>query len=336
MEIILKKELHPLVEILGLISLLKHKETYQEESIEELKQLGINGERFYKDHLLYLEPYIQGFSGKYIPSPEEDFFFQDDSEFLFLMISILTLHPHWENEAELPADDEIRKELALLFARELDTALPDLTSTDVRFQFAQQFDAGMSFKWKLLTFLDKPGHYIRQLTEIYRKNLPAWQYTFNKNQKLLAPLIAQCPDEINPAFAKNISSFGESVTLYTSLSFPLIEAYIGSIGIYGALVNKINYFGEEQKHGKEILIMLLKALGDKSRLEILYSLKESPKYNLEIAELLHLTPATMSHHMNLLLSNNLVTVEKKDGKVYYQLSKEQIGHMIQLLTDIFL
>ena len=52
----------------------------------------------------------------------------------------------------------------------------------------------------------------------------------------------------------------------------------------------------------------MKAFGDKSKFEILYSLKESPKYNLEIAEQLHLTAATMSHHVNILLSQGLVTV----------------------------
>ena len=40
---------------------------------------------------------------------------------------------------------------------------------------------------------------------------------------------------------------------------------------------------------------------------------------LEIAEELRLTPATASHHMGLLLSNQFVAVEKKDGKVYYRL-----------------
>ena len=80
----------------------------------------------------------------------------------------------------------------------------------------------------------------------------------------------------------------------------------------------------------------MKAFGDKSKFEILYSLKESPKYNLEIAEELQLTPATASHHMSLLLSNHMVTVEKKDGRVYYQLNQETLREIMKCFREIFL
>ena len=81
---------------------------------------------------------------------------------------------------------------------------------------------------------------------------------------------------------------------------------------------------------------MLKLLGDKSKFEILCSLKERGKYNLEIAEELRLTPATASHHMGLLLSNQFVAVEKKDGKVYYRLNRETIEEMIRYLEGVFL
>lgn len=68
----------------------------------------------------------------------------------------------------------------------------------------------------------------------------------------------------------------------------------------------------------------------------LCSLKERGKYNLEIAEELKLTPATASHHMGILLCNHFVTVEKRDGKVYYQFNQEAFGEMIRLLEEIFL
>lgn len=77
----------------------------------------------------------------------------------------------------------------------------------------------------------------------------------------------------------------------------------------------------------------------------LCSLKERGKYNLEIAEELKLTPATASsstwtfhffHHMGILLCNHFVTVEKRDGKVYYQFNQEAYGEMIRLLEEIFL
>lgn len=63
------------------------------------------------------------------------------------------------------------------------------------------------------------------------------------------------------------------------------------------------------------IMQILKLLGDKSKFEILCLLKTHGRYNLEIAEELHLAPATASHHMSMLLSNHMVTVEKKDGRI---------------------
>ena len=58
-------------------------------------------------------------------------------------------------------------------------------------------------------------------------------------------------------------------------------------------------------------------MSDGSKFDILLSLMSSPKYNLELAEELNLTAATVSHHMNVLLTYQLVSVEKRDGRVYY-------------------
>ena len=87
---------------------------------------------------------------------------------------------------------------------------------------------------------------------------------------------------------------------------------------------------------KEMLPQILKLLGDKSKFEILCLLKSHGRYNLEIADELHLTPATASHHMSMLLGNHMVTVEKKDGRVYYQLNREALQEIINCFTEIFL
>ncbi len=47
-----------------------------------------------------------------------------------------------------------------------------------------------------------------------------------------------------------------------------------------------------------------------------------------IPEELRFTPATASRHMGILLFNHFVTVEKKDGKVYYRLNSETIAYKI--------
>ena len=56
----------------------------------------------------------------------------------------------------------------------------------------------------------------------------------------------------------------------------------------------------------------------------------------EIPEELRFTPATASRYMGILLSNHFVTVEKKDGKVYYRLNSETIAEVIRYMEGVFL
>ena len=107
--------------------------------------------------------------------------------------------------------------------------------------------------------------------------------------------------------AEVISSNPESTTAY--------------IGLF---VKDIYKMLEKSRNNRKPLLPVLKALSDSSKFEILQSLLISPKYNLEIAEELKLSPPTVSHHMSVLLENGLVDVEKKEGKVYYTLSKERL------------
>ena len=80
---------------------------------------------------------------------------------------------------------------------------------------------------------------------------------------------------------------------------------------------------------------LLKILGDRSKFQILCVLRQGGKYNSELAEELGLTPATMSHHMSILLANQLVTVEKREAKLRYQLNREAVGKVATGLAWVF-
>lgn len=44
----------------------------------------------------------------------------------------------------------------------------------------------------------------------------------------------------------------------------------------------------------------------------------------------------MSHHMNILLAQGFVSVEKQDGKVYYRLAPAQIERVQALLKEVLL
>ena len=70
--------------------------------------------------------------------------------------------------------------------------------------------------------------------------------------------------------------------------------------------------------------------------DILCALKDDHMYNLKLSEHLGLSPSTVSHHMNVLLGSGFITVEKKEGKVYYCLHREHISQFISALEHMLI
>lgn len=67
-----------------------------------------------------------------------------------------------------------------------------------------------------------------------------------------------------------------------------------------------------------------KALCDRRRVDILKALKSQPLCNQDLSNLLGLSTATISHHMDNLLMNNFVTTTKRGTRVDYSLNSPAI------------
>lgn len=81
----------------------------------------------------------------------------------------------------------------------------------------------------------------------------------------------------------------------------------------------------------------LKALADPKRAAIMRLLKQRQWYGKELADHFSLTTATMSYHIEKLLSSRLIqfhTAEK--NRILYSINREGIEEMLQLLRDDFL
>lgn len=109
---------------------------------------------------------------------------------------------------------------------------------------------------------------------------------------------------------------------------------IADTGIYMLMPDILdnNYYGSDSK-----LTGALKALGDATRLKIIHMLSGKRMYIQEMAEVLELTPATVSHHMNILLQEMLVSVTLDNvnaKKVFYEINNSKIkalGEAVKLL-----
>lgn len=80
----------------------------------------------------------------------------------------------------------------------------------------------------------------------------------------------------------------------------------------------------------------LRTMGDDRKFEILKLLSEGPKYGMEIASVLELSTATVSHHMALLLEAGFVTIRRESNRVYYELNRKKLRDFLDELRAALL
>lgn len=78
----------------------------------------------------------------------------------------------------------------------------------------------------------------------------------------------------------------------------------------------------------------LKLLADKSKFDILMYIKDQPAYGSEIAKHFGLTTATVSHHMNRLLEEQLIIVEQQNRKIYYRSNKDVLQNLLEACNNL--
>ena len=82
--------------------------------------------------------------------------------------------------------------------------------------------------------------------------------------------------------------------------------------------------------GIEDLSKLYKALGDPTRLSIIYVLSKSPLCVCDIAMLLDMTQSSISHHLRVLRDLNLVKFKREGKLVIYSLDDQ---HVLRLFEE---
>ena len=85
----------------------------------------------------------------------------------------------------------------------------------------------------------------------------------------------------------------------------------------------------EGEDGLDFLGKIFKAIGDSSRLKIIYTLSKSPLCVCDIAEVLDMTQSLVSHHLKTLRKLNLVKSKRKGKMVIYSLDDEHVVSLFQ-------
>lgn len=323
-----------LYETIGLMMACINADSIKKDTVQALNNMGINGDAFYTDHMSVFDTYLAEFKNHYQPGGSDTLFFEGiDTGMMLLILSLLVENKEIIKSIDRYEDSEINKEM-IDHICSLNDMKPAKTmySLDGYMDLLGKLSYTDKEKWKLIQILNSPKSRFAELISSVSININAYQKAVDKVSAPLSELKAQylaaVKQQKSEMFGKLKKSLSKNADVYPSLAFP-ISQMIFSNGCYYGLLS--TYLTSNSVPERDSLLRGLKALSDASRLEILHLINQRPMYNLEIAEQLHLTAATMSHHMGILLACGFVGVTKRDSKVYYHLESDSVKRFIKSL-----
>ncbi|MGM9639992.1 MAG: ArsR/SmtB family transcription factor [Faecousia sp.] len=83
------------------------------------------------------------------------------------------------------------------------------------------------------------------------------------------------------------------------------------------------------------LTQTLAALSNRNRFNIIAKLLDGPAYGRELASFVGISPVTISQHISILLSANLITMHNDGTKTYYSLNTEELDRFIDSFRKYF-
>lgn len=345
-KITIHAEQDPVMETIGLMFLMANKDSYKEVWFKDMQDLGINGEHFFEKHAKYIERYVAEFEKFYTPVEDiNQFIIEKNAEidaYFRLLFYALVVEREWVTDFEKISEEAVLERVITLLSNrwnqdEDKVTLYSVRTTDKFITFLDECDYSDSEKWLLLQLYCQPKKIFAKFIALVNANIPAYEKAILAIDTERSQFIESYLDSINEqkliAYKNLVEGVNEDVAVFPCMIFPETLMLLKGRLYYGVLLDVIPLRDHSPEETRAFLQMRLKALADTSKLQIMQLLKEGEKYNLEIAEHLGITPATTSHHMNVLLATGLIGINKQQGKVYYHLEQDVIKAFILKLEQ---
>lgn len=185
---------------------------------------------------------------------------------------------------------------------------------------------------------------LEKLEDIYRRHFPLIEKRFmNKAAlyqeqgdeafpvKLLYRLV-EGGEEVNPLEPVHIAI---SPVHYNGMSIRfMVGLNLRKLVSAGLIYDDLEELKNRQKMRREDTEEQLKALADPGRLSIIRLLSIRRYYVQELADELGLSPATLSHHLKILMQAMLVSVGIEGRRSYYSLNRGELGALAQELQQM--
>lgn len=236
------------------------------------------------------------------------------------------------------------------FAGELDGSTDLVVQNDADLiNWIDSFDVDVQEKWLLSLLYQNYDAYMQELLPIlnraaslYREKLDIVSPLLEGFEARYRELVASKPIErLNSKLQIKLLDDKQVHIVPQVIGFNMVT-YLSHTGTAEAETLYIGVLFEtleeivRQSVSDEEICRTLKMLSDPSKFAILKYIRRQPAYGSELAEQLGLSTATISHHMNALIQQGFVQIEKQANRIYYRMNREAVEKYLDLLQTSLL
>ncbi len=194
-------------------------------------------------------------------------------------------------------------------------------------------------KLQVINFYNSRYQFVQDMKDMLRSAAAVC----SQHASIVKQEIDSCLQELvrnNSLIAKLIIDIDTQMTVYASIfgfnAVTLQEVKSDIVIHCGIFVDAISRWKELNKFNDAQLISAMKALSDPTRMKILQMLSQKRFYLQEIADQLHLTPATISHHIGILGPSEFLIfhVDQTSRKLYYELNRKRLAELGKSLMEM--
>lgn len=287
---------------------------------------------------------------------EIDFFFKRNPKTGVFFADVLVTLLGWGYDPIEMDETQLKRVILLVIAfsnqHSFEEEIPTENELEWLMNFLAKSGKNQEDNWKYLVFWENALEYIARIEMILGRMLPR----FKENKHLIAPVLRQSVQNWQENIETYCSALGisqDSTNVYLMLS---ACAGINSqmVELKGELARQLNQMeGQvivragmllektlalqgEPIQSLENICDAMKALSDKKRIELLQLVKQDSLCGQELAKKLELSPATVSHHVNILLSAKMLKIERKGTRLNYCINGDSIDNWMKQLKRCLL
>ena len=226
----------------------------------------------------------------------------------------------------------------------------EVTDFDSLMRFLAAYPCSQQTKWICTQLWRQPRRYLEQYQELLALCAPVIRAHCAPLREDYCATAEQVRQDLSSDAPEYLRQLGMSRISAEQLALCPSAAFFNGIGMVWdhTLPDSPVYFIPGIRHHRlaqlvgrysdntEYLSERLKAIADKRRLDILKLLKSESLCGQDLAERMGLSPATISHHMNSLVTAGFINMDKQGTRASYSINRSYMDSFLQNLGNTLL